>query len=798
MLYSEQLRSGVIVTTPQAGFLLSRHWRDTPTGSEISLWLATDSGPQQVILPPQEAVAFIPEAWREQVEALLKAESHWRITPLTLRDFRHRPVFGLYCRQYRQLQRLEKLLREQGIPVYEGDIRPAERFLMERFITAAVWFDGEPRGGVIRNARIKPHPDYRPPLKWVSLDIETTQHGELYCIGLEGCGQRQVYMLGPANGDASELDFELIYLDSRPQLLEALNAWFAQHDPDVVIGWNVVQFDLRVLQKHADRYGIPLRLGRNNSALEWREHGFKPGVFFAQANGRLIIDGIEGLKSAFWDFPSFSLEAVAQQLLGEGKAIDNPWQRMEEINWRFANDKPALARYNLKDCELVTRIFHKTDLMPFLLERSAVNGLAVDRHGGSVAAFGHLYIPRMHRLGFVAPNLGEVAPEASPGGYVMDSRPGLYDSVLVLDFKSLYPSIIRTFLIDPVGLVEGLAHPDDVDSVPGFREARFSRYTHALPAIVEQIWQGREHAKQQGNKPLSQALKIIMNAFYGVLGTSACRFFDPRLASSITLRGHAIMQQTRALIEAEGFDVIYGDTDSTFVWLKSAHSEAEAAEIGQRLASHVNQWWQQHLQQEYGLSSALELEYENHFCRFLMPTIRGAEQGSKKRYAGLIRQGEQAHMVFKGLESVRTDWTPLAQQFQQQLYSLIFHRQPWQEYIRTTVSQLLAGELDDQLVYKKRLRRPLKEYERNVPPHVRAARLADDFNQKQGRPLLYQNGGSIRYVMATAGPEPLEARSTPLDYDHYISRQLQPVADGILPFVGDDFATLITGQLGLF
>jgi DNA polymerase elongation subunit (family B) len=118
-----------------------------------------------------------------------------------------------------------------------------------------------------------------------------------------------------------------------------------------------------------------------------------------------------------------------------------------------------------------------------------------------------------------------------------------------------------------------------------------------------------------------------MNAFYGVLGTSACRFFDPRLASSITLRGHAIMQQTRALIEAEGFDVIYGDTDSTFVWLKSAHSETAAAEIGQRLASHVNQWWQQHLQQEYGLSSALELEYENHFCRFLMPTIRGAEQG---------------------------------------------------------------------------------------------------------------------------------------------------------------------------
>jgi DNA polymerase-2 len=446
----------------------------------------------------------------------------------------------------------------------------------------------------------------------------------------------------------------------------------------------------------------------------------------------------------------------------------------------------------------VTRIFHKTAIMPFLLERAAVNGLAVDRHGGSVAAFGHLYIPRMHRAGFVAPNMGDVAPEASPGGYVMDSRPGLYDSVLVLDYKSLYPSIIRTFLIDPVGLVEGLAHPDDADSIEGFREARFSRHTHCLPAIVEQIWLGREAAKKQNNQPLSQALKIIMNAFYGVLGTSACRFFDPRLASSITLRGHAIMQQTRTLIEAEGYDVIYGDTDSTFVWLKSAHSEEDAAAIGQQLVQKVNAWWRDHLQQTQGLTSTLELEYENHFCRFLMPTIRGAEQGSKKRYAGLIRDAAGERMVFKGLESVRTDWTPLAKAFQQQLYHRIFHRQPWQDYIRTTVAQLLAGELDDQLIYKKRLRRPLKEYERNVPPHVRAARLADEHNRKLNRPLQYQNGGRIRYVIATAGPEPLEARSTPLDYDHYVTKQLQPVAEGILPFVEGDFATLITGQLGLF
>ncbi|WP_270221293.1 DNA polymerase II [Kosakonia cowanii] len=781
----------------QEGFILTRHWRDTPNGTEIELWLATDNGPLRVVLPPQESVAFIPAEQADKARALLRDEHNWRLTPLSLNDFHRRPVMGLYCRAHRQLMRFEKLLREGGVTVYEGDVRPPERYLMERFITAPVWVDGEPRGNALVNARLKPSPHYRPPLKWVSLDIETTRHGELYCIGLEGCGQRTVYMLGPENGDAQGLDFDLIYVASRPQLLEKLNAWFAEHDPDVLIGWNVVQFDLKVLQKSAERYRVPLTLGRNGSELEWREHGFKNGVFFAQAPGRLIIDGIDALKSAFWSFSSFSLESVSRELLGEGKAIDNPWDRMDEINRRFAEDKPALATYNLKDCELVTRIFHKTEIMPFLLERATVNGLPADRHGGSVAAFSHLYFPRMHRAGYVAPNLGDVAPQASPGGYVMDSRPGLYDSVLVLDYKSLYPSIIRTFLIDPVGLIEGLAQPDAAHSTEGFLGAWFSREKHCLPEIVGQIWHGRDEAKRQGNKPLSQALKIIMNAFYGVLGTTACRFFDPRLASSITMRGHQIMLQTKALIEAEGYDVIYGDTDSTFVWLKHAHSEEAAAKIGQHLVETVNRWWTAHLQQQ-GLESALELEFETHFCRFLMPTIRGTDQGSKKRYAGMIQEGDTQRMVFKGLETVRTDWTPLAQQFQQSLYLRIFRNEPYQDYIRETIASLMAGELDAQLVYRKRLRRPLAEYERNVPPHVRAARLADEENQKRGRAPQYQNRGTIKYLWTTSGPEPVDYQRSPLDYDHYLTKQLQPVADGILPFLDDDFATLMTGQLGLF
>ncbi|KFI07518.1 DNA polymerase II [Massilia sp. BSC265] len=788
-------------TAPIQGFLLTRHWRDTDTGTEVEFWIATAAGPRRVRLPAQTPVAFLPLEQRDAAELALHGEkSGWELRELGLCDFHHRPVLGLYCRQYRQLLRLEKRLREFGVDVYEADVRPPERYLMERFITAPVLVHGTPDPQdpvLIRDAQLKPDGAYRPQLRMVSLDIETNQHGELYCIGLEGCGQRQVYMLGEPNGAVREMDFALEYCASRAQLLDRLEEWVRVHDPDAIIGWNVVQFDLRMLVQAAERLGRSLRLGRDGSAIETREHG-RSEHFFVSIAGRLVIDGIEALRSATYSFPSFSLESVSQTLLGEGKAIDNPYSRMDEINRMFAEDKPALAFYNLKDCELVTRIFEKTELMRFLLERASVTGLAVDRSGGSVAAFEHRYMPLMHRQGFVAPNIGDVAAADSPGGFVMDSRSGLYDSVVVLDYKSLYPSIIRTFLIDPVGLVAGLAEPEE-STVPGFRGARFSRTRHCLPGIVRQVWEGREAAKRERNAPLSQSLKIIMNAFYGVLGTTACRFFDPRLASSITMRGHEIMHRTRALIEEQGYQVIYGDTDSTFVWLGRAHPQAEAERIGHALVDRVNRWWRDCLQSEYGLDSALELEFDTHYSRFLMPTVRGSDEGSKKRYAGMVLNVDGSEeVVYKGLETVRTDWSPLAQQFQQALYLRVFKGQPYEAWVADYVARTLRGELDELLVYRKRLRRPLDDYERNVPPHVRAARMADAFHTGQGRPPQYRHGGWIRYVMTTAGPEPLELRRAPIDYEHYLTKQLEPIADAILPFLGDSFARLTSPQGALF
>lgn len=101
----------------QAGFILTRHWRDTPQGTEVSFWLATGSGPLQVTLAPQESVAFIPADQVPRAQHILQGEQGFCLTPLALKDFHRQPVYGLYCRAHRQLMNYEKRLREGVMPI---------------------------------------------------------------------------------------------------------------------------------------------------------------------------------------------------------------------------------------------------------------------------------------------------------------------------------------------------------------------------------------------------------------------------------------------------------------------------------------------------------------------------------------------------------------------------------------------------------------------------------------------------------------------------------------------------------
>ncbi len=192
-----------------------------------------------------------------------------------------------------------------------------------------------------------------------------------------------------------------------------------------------------------------------------------------------------------------------------------------------------------------------------------------------------------------------------------------------------------------------------------------------------------------------------------------------------------------------------------------------------------------------------------HYRRFFMPSIRGAEEGSKKRYAGLIVDARgEPQMVFKGLETVRSDWTPLARNFQKELYRRIFLRQPYAQWLRDEIKALLAGERDQQLVYRKRLRQPLSAYQKNIPPHAQAAAKLEQWLQLQGLPSRFgHRGGRIEYRITSNGPEPVwpdGSSGAAVDYSHYLEKQLRPLAEAIFHFTGDDFANLAGLQLSLF
>ena len=749
-----ELRHNASMQTSLQGFILSRQWRETGDGQSLIFWLVTDQGPLEVEITGAESVCFAARSNRDRIQSALKVIGGGRMAEVKLKTFGGEPVVACYFTSQKQLNLLKARV-DGRVTLYEADLRPTDRYLMERFIQAEVEVTGvvEQRQGYAycQNPQLRPKA-YAPHLKVASLDIETSYtENILYSIAVSQRGGdgpvEKVLMVGEDSSDRQGLEF---FANEKTLLVHFLQ-WFQLLDPDVVIGWSVVAFDLDFLQRRCDHYGLTFSLGRDSRAVVWRTANQSGGRKFALVPGRVVLDGIELLRTATYQFQSFSLENVSRELLGRGKLIHDVDARGAEIQQLFAEDKLQLAKYNLEDCNLVHDIFETTNLLEFALQRSRLTGLDVDRAGGSVAAFDFLYLPRLHRRGYVAPVVIEGTGGGSPGGFVLESQPGVYSDVIVLDFKSLYPSIIRTFNVDPLAMVEA---QHEENPIPGFQNAFFSRHQVILPELIEQLWAARDEAKRQKLSANSQAIKIIMNSFYGVLGTPGCRFFDDRLVSSITRRGHEILQKTRDLIEAKGFKVIYGDTDSVFV-LIGENADGKAGEtvdqIGQELTRYLNQWWQSHLATNFGVKSCLEVEFETHFEKFLMPRIRGSEKGSE----------------------------------------------PYLAFILETVASVKTVD-QSKLILRKRLRRQLAEYQKNVPPHVKAARLADDIRSERGLPTLYEHGGWIEYVLTTQGAEPAAYVSSPIDHEFYIERQLAPVADAILCFFDTSLGQILDKQLALF
>jgi DNA polymerase-2 len=439
-----------------------------------------------------------------------------------LRNLDNTPVDKILCSTQRELKEKKKGFEARGMRTFEADIRPLERFLMDNEFYAEVKIEGD---AVLRNGLlvftnpILSMGEHFPACKILSFDIETGKDGRLYSLAYsfrsKELNEDKVFMLGNETGNET-----VLFCASEKIILENFVLATQRLDPDIFTGWNVIGFDFHFLEKKSKQFKTPLLIGRGKRALEMYQNA--RGEWTMNLEGRVVIDGPWALKSNFFSFESYKLNNVAKIILGEGKDIDEDevHDKWDEIERRFREDKLSLAKYNLKDAELVIAILEKTKIVNLLLNRSLISGLLLDRVGGSTAAFDHFYLPALHQFGYVAPNVADVYwMRQAKGGFVLNPKVGLHENVLVMDFKSLYPTIIQTFLIDPLSRAERASNPLLTPV-----ELKFSRDHHILPGKIAELLERRAEAKTQNNSNLSQAIKILMNSFYGVMGSSGCRF----------------------------------------------------------------------------------------------------------------------------------------------------------------------------------------------------------------------------------------------------------------------------------
>lgn len=754
-----------------------------------------------------------------------------------------RPVAALRVRD-RERKPLAAALGSAGVWCWGAEERAAEQFLAERGVRAGIALEGASRPGkrvelVFVNADLGPSAvGEAAPLSWLSLDIETSRRGELRACALAmdappgnqaggggGGGEgraphrRIAFVVAPAGQapagpsvhvpDADELSRPVRLPDERALLLavrDTIVAW----DPDIVTGWNVVDFDLKVIAERSRALGLAFDAGRSDEPLRILE---SPGLRTAAIlDGRRCVDAMRVMRSAQIRYEDQRLETVARGVLGEGKLLASRGsEKLDELDELYARDPEAYAAYCLRDAELPLAILEKSGMGELTRLRSSLTGLDPERAWTSVPAFERVYGLALRARGVLpvpppAPRVG-----GAMGGLILDPRPGLFEGVAVFDFRSLYPSIIRTFNIDPCALVRGGEASADADVIQAPNGARFYRERGALPAIVDEWTALRQAALAAGDEPRAYVLKILQNSFYGALGSPGCAWADDRLSGAITGFGQELLKATRDWFAGRGYEVLYGDTDSAFVRLRTEGAlpagdapVAEPRALAERLAAEATAALAALVAERWGALSRLELRFDKFYARFLIPRIRGdraarlrdelkrlgaaelAEElpepkGRAKGYAGLLVGADgSARVDVKGLEAARGDWTPLARRFQLELLGLAFgggtaeaRQAAARDYARDVAAELRSGRLDAELEFRRVLKRDLERYAADAP-HVKAARLSGASSR----------GDAVSYIQTAAGPEPPGSSERPPDYAWYLERQLGPIWESVTEAAG--------------
>ena len=679
---------------------------------------------------------------------------------------------------------LAKAIRELNnvSKVTEADIRFVNRFLVNHRIAifekcTAI---GEFKGQVFLAKSITPGSEKYTDPRILAIDIETPskeinpEKYPIFMISLYGDSFKKVLTW-------KQQSFNEKYVEvctSEQKMLERFGELVQEYNPDIICGYFSDEFDFPYIKRRADHLKVELKPGFNNSPI-LISRGKKR---ISSIEGMIHVDVFkfiryvwgQGLNTSWFD-----LNSVAKEILGEGKIEVDIGQLQD--SWESNKSLDLFAEYNLKDSELTYRLCKEiiVDIIELCkLTHLTANQISRSRFSALVEGF---LITKAYEDNVLVPKapghkkILERRAKKYQGAFVYEPKPGLYANIAVFDFKSLYATLISAFNISPETLdceccpenkVPGLNHWF-CKNIRGF-------ISEAEKEIVQRRMRLKEIISKEGAtkvlKARSHALKTLGNAMYGYIGFYASRWYSFEAAEAITAYGRDYLNQVIEKAKAEGFEVVYGDTDSIFLKLPTKDTKKAKA-----FARKINE----------SLPDIMELEFESFFPRGIFVSMKSSDVGAKKRYAMINEKGE---ITIKGFETVRRNISLLAREAQRKVLELILNEGDAKkalEFIHKLVDQVKANDIPkSKMIIKTQIKKAISDYE-SVSPHVAVAKKLISRGEK------VNIGDRIEYVVLNGSgnvgdrAEPAQFVDNPdYDTDYYVNKQLIPAVESIFQVLG--------------
>jgi len=593
-------------------------------------------------------------------------------------------------------------------------------------------------------------------------------------------------------------------LKDEKSMIEKFVKIVKEKDPDFLVGYNSDGFDIPMLKDRANELKVSLKLGRDDLSVYVVRRG---RISSAKTKGRVHIDLFNFISHVL--APSLksevlTLNEVAQELLGVGKKKMD-YKAMTEI-WSTKEDMERLVEYNMWDSELTVKLANLilpqifalsrfTGQLPFDVCRYTYSQL-VEGFFMRKAAADDVLIPNR-------PNTEEIEERrmepAYKGAIVIEPKKGIHSDVLVFDFRSLYPTIIVTHNIDPWTFnFKGCKKKYKVPEHEGKwyfcadKKGFIPQHLAELIKMRQQVKQAMgaeknpaEHTRLDNEQ---FALKTVANATYGYLAYFGAKWYRRECGAAAASWGRHYIGKVIEEAKQQGFEIIYGDTDSLMVRHPDITAQQKLRETGEKFAKIIND----------KLPGIIELEFRDLYKGGIFVAREKDKEGAgaKKRYALVDYEG---NLEIRGFETVRRDWCELSKRIQREvLVTILRDKNPTKavKLVRDTIEKIKTGkvELDDLAIFEQ-ITRPLAAYHA-IGPHVKAAMKARD----RGRPV---GEGTVVAFVITKGRGSISDRAEPLedvksgqyDPEYYINNQVLPAAMRVLKALGYEEKEVLSGKI---